>query len=100
MIALARPLSRRRKRANCVAAASRLGVPTIPKGQLGAGAAQHGAPIPRSLRPLRQRPVTHPSRVDLLVLTAATRAALRDGLAAAAAAGANVQTSSEERRLE
>jgi hypothetical protein len=81
MIALALPLSRGRKRTRCVTAARSLGVPTVPHKQLRAEAAQHGAAIPRSLRPLRQRPATLSPTAGLPTLSAAAQAAIRDRLA-------------------
>ena len=55
IIALELPLSRRRKRTECVAVAEVLGVPAVRHRELRAQAARHGAPLPPALRPPRQR---------------------------------------------
>jgi hypothetical protein len=54
IVALALPLSRWGKRDRILRVAGRLGVPAVPSRRLRAVAREHGAPVPRSLRPPRQ----------------------------------------------
>jgi hypothetical protein len=54
-----------RKRIICRATASRVNVPLIRHSQLRSEAAQHGAALPRLLRPPRQRPALSSSRGGL-----------------------------------
>ena len=55
IVALELPLSRGRKRTECVAVAEALGVPAVRHRELRSLAARHGAPLPLALRPPRQR---------------------------------------------
>jgi GNAT superfamily N-acetyltransferase len=55
VIALELPVSRGRKRDECVAVAEALGVPAVRHRELRARAARYGAPLPAALRPPRQR---------------------------------------------
>jgi hypothetical protein len=54
IVAFALPLSRWAKRERVQRIARRFGVPAVPSRKLGAIGREHGAPVPRSLRPPRQ----------------------------------------------
>lgn len=60
IVGLDLPLARRRKRRAVMAVAERLGVPPVPHHRLKSVALAHGAPLPVSLRPPRQRAPVNP----------------------------------------
>jgi GNAT superfamily N-acetyltransferase len=100
IIALELPLSRGRKRTECVAAAEALGVPAVRHRELRAQAARHGAPLPPALRPPRQRVRPANGRGGPFpVVPAGARAALTGQPSGIVGAGARGRESSKSLAL-